>query len=208
MELFSSIALLIFLISYQGLIFKTIPDSIIIPKKINSKNIPSVSFLDDTKSDESNPTLKVSPKIELPARDFTLIENNIVVPKLYIDKKDSAYDGINLISEALRSDLARVIGQKVDNEGKASKSDNGLQITTSKSDLPDKVIIAGTFGKNGNEVINQLIEDGKIDTTDLEDRWESYLMQVVRKPLSGVNEALILVGSDIRGAIYGLLHIS
>ena len=208
MELFSSIALLIFLISYQGLIFKTIPDSIIIPKKINSKNIPSVSFLDDTKSDESNPTLKVSPKIELPARDFTIIENSIVVPKLYIDKKDSAYDGINLISEALKSDLARVIGQKVDNEGKAAKSDNGLQITTSKSDLPDKVIIAGTFGKNGNEVINQLIEDGKIDTTDLEDRWESYLMQVVRKPLSGVNEALIIVGSDKRGAIYGLLHIS
>ena len=33
-------------------------------------------------------------------------------------------------------------------------------------------------------------------------------MQVVRRPLNGVDEALVIVGSDKRGTIYGLLHIS
>ena len=207
MKLFSSLALLILFIFYKESTLKTIPDSIIIPKPKNIKNIPLLSFSDDD-TNSNEPTLKVSPKIELPAKDFTLIENNIIIPTLYIDKKDSAYDGISLISEALKSDLARIIGEKVDKEGKASKSENGLQIVTSKSDLPEKVIIAGTFGEKGNQVINQLIEDGKVDVTELENRWESYLMQVVRRPLSGVNEALIIIGSDKRGTIYGLLHIS
>ena len=204
MQYFASLALLILLISFQKSIPKTIPDSIIIPKVDNSKNIPNLS----TPDEDDDPILKVSQKIELPPKEFLLIEYYKVVPKLFIDKEDSSYEGVKLISEALESDLARVIGGKVDKEGKALENEDGLQITTDKSKLKGKAIIAGTYGKNGNEVINDLIEDGKIDVTDLEGRWESYLMQVVRKPLSGVDEALIIVGTDKRGTIYGLLHIS
>ena len=184
-----------------------IPDNIIIPKSPNSKNIP-LNSIQESVLNFSKPNLKVSPKINLPARDFTLIEYYKVIPTLYIDKKDSEYDRISLIAEMLKSDLARVIGEKVDDEGKALESIDGLKITTDKSDLSGKAIIAGTYGENGNEIINQLIENGKIDIIDLENRWESYLMQVIRSPISGVDEALVIVGSDKRGTIYGMLHIS
>ena len=203
MKIYSILSLLTILILYSIAIQKTIPNNIVIPKSQNSKNIPN-NFI----SEQSKPTLKVSQEIKLPSRDFTLIELFKVLPTLYIDPKDSEYDGISLIAETLKSDLNRVIGEKVDEEEKAVESENGLKIITEKSELSGNVIIAGTYGENGNEVINELIEKGKIDVIDLEDRWESYLMQVVRSPMSGVQEALIIVGSDKRGTIYGLLHIS
>ena len=182
-------------------------DNIIIPKTIKSKMMPTKE-ISMSNSNESEPILKTSPKINLPATDFTLIEYYKVLPSLYIDTKDSEYDGISLIAEALKSDIARVIGGKVDEEGKALENENGLQIITDKSKLSGKAIIAGTYGENGNDVINQLIKEGAIDVIDLKSRWESYLMQVVRKPINGVDEALVIVGSDKRGTIYGLLHIS
>lgn len=186
---------------------KSIPDSIIIPNTLSKKNIP-VKKIPELDSNKDEPNLQSSPQITLPPVDFTLIEHSKVLPTLYIDQKDSEYDGISLIAEVLKSDMARVIGEKVDNEGKALQSDSGLQITTDKSNLSGKLIIAGTFGENGNDVINQLIEERKIDVNSLKNRWESYLMQVVRFPLTNVEEALVIVGSDKRGTIYGLLRIS
>ena len=199
----SVLSLLIILIVYSATTQKTIPNNIVIPKSPNSKNIPTRNV-----PEEAKPILKVSPEIKLPSREFTLIELYKVLPTLYIDPKDSEYDGISLIAETLKSDLNRVIGEKVEDEEKAVESENGLKIITDKSEISGKVIIAGTYGENGNEVINELIENGKIDVTDLQDKWECYLMQVVRSPMSGVEEALIIVGTNKRGTIYGLLHIS
>ena len=203
MEIISKLFLLIFFLCYQNSSQKTIPDSIIIPKTIKSKLLPTQSSLN-----EEEPHLKVSPQMNLPPTDFKLIEFYKVLPSLYIDEKDSEYDGISLIAEALKSDLARVIGGKVEDEGKAVESENGLHIITDKDKLTESVIIAGTHGENGNGLINQLIKEGTITVVDLENKWESYLMQVVKRPISGVKEALVIVGNDKRGTIYGLLHIS
>jgi len=204
MKIHNTLSLLIISILYVFTSQKTIPDNIVIPKSPNSKNIPINNFIPD----ELEPTLKVSPEIKLPSREFTLIELYKVLPSLYIDPKDSEYDGISLIAETLKADLARVIGGKIDEEGKALEDENGLNIITDRARLSGKAIIAGTYGENGNQIINELIENGKIDVTDLKDRWESYLMQVLRSPLSGMEEVLVIVGSDKRGTIYGLLHIS
>lgn len=43
---------------------------------------------------------------------------------------------------------------------------------------------------------------------DLEGRWESYSMKVVRNPYPGVGQALVIAGSDSRGAAYGLMDLS
>ena len=203
MEIISKLFLLIFLLCSQDSSQKTIPESIIIPKTIKSKLLPTQSS-----PNEEEPHLKVSPQMNLPPTNFKLIEFFKVLPSLYIDEKDSEYDGISLIAEALKSDLARVIGGKVDDEGKAVESENGLHIITDKDKLTETVIIAGTHGENGNGLINQLIKEGTITVVDLENKWESYLMQVVKKPFSGVSEALVIVGNDKRGTIYGMLHIS
>ena len=207
MKIVNTLSLLIILIIYPLSSPKSIPDTIVIPKALNSKNIPFRSIPESKlKASEENP--RIGQEIKLTGTDFTLIDLYKVLPTLYIDKKDSEYDGISLIAETLKSDLALIIGEKVDDEGKAEESVNGLQITTEKSELSGKAIIAGTYGENGNEVINELIDKGKIDVFDLEKRWESYLMQVVKNPLNGLDEALVIVGTDKRGTIYGLLHIS
>ena len=175
MKMLNTLSLLIIFIIYPILAPKTIPDSIVIPKSINSKNIP-FRPVSETKLSKPSPSFKVAQEIKLTERDFTIIDLYKVVPTLYIDKKDSEYDGISLIAETLRADLALLIGEKVDEEGKAKESDSGLKIITYKSELSGKAIIAGTYGENGNEVINELIEKGTIDIDDLENRWESYLM--------------------------------
>ena len=42
----------------------------------------------------------------------------------------------------------------------------------------------------------------------IRDRWEATLLQVVKQPFSGVERALVIVGSDRRGTAYGLMRIS
>jgi hypothetical protein len=76
-------------------------------------------------------------------------------------------------------------------------------LTNSKSKT---VIIAGTIGKS--DVINALVESGKLDVKSIQDSWESFISQVITSPLPGVEKALVIAGSDLRGTIYGLYDIS
>jgi hypothetical protein len=69
-----------------------------------------------------------------------------------------------------------------------------------------EVIIAGTIGKN--VVIDKLVKDKKIDVKGIAGKWETFLIQVVNKPLPGVKRALIIAGSDKRGTIFGIYEIS
>src|SRR5665647_449490 len=60
-----------------------------------------------------------------------------------------------------------------------------------------EIIIAGTIGKN--IIIDKVVKDRKIDITGIAGQWETFLIQVVNKPLPGVKRALIIAGSDKRG---------
>ncbi|HEU6448993.1 MAG TPA: glycosyl hydrolase 115 family protein [Verrucomicrobiae bacterium] len=69
------------------------------------------------------------------------------------------------------------------------------------------VIIAGTLGHNS--FIDQLASAGKLKDLDtIKDKWEATLWQIVEKPFPGVDRALVIVGSDRRGAAYGLTQLS
>ena len=46
------------------------------------------------------------------------------------------------------------------------------------------------------------------DISPLEGAWERYLIQTVNHPFPGVDKALIVAGSDRRGASYGLFSLS
>jgi len=69
-----------------------------------------------------------------------------------------------------------------------------------------EIIIAGTIGKNAE--IDKLIVDKKIDVTGITGNWETFLIQVVKKPMKGVKKALLIVGSDKRGTIFGIYEVS
>ena len=110
---------------------------------------------------------------------------------VYVDSGD--YAGIVRAAGDLVADIARVTGATAAtvHDGKA---------------LGANVVIAGTIGKSA--LINRLIREGKIDAAQVKGKWEAFLIQVVARPLPGVASALVIAGSDKRGAIYGIYDLS
>lgn len=68
------------------------------------------------------------------------------------------------------------------------------------------VILAGTIGRS--RMIDELIRAGKIDISGISNQWESFFLQVVPKPFPGIENALVICGSDKRGTIYGIYDLS
>lgn len=77
---------------------------------------------------------------------------------------------------------------------------------TSAAGETGPAVIVGTVG--GSALIRRLSEAGKIDTAPLEGAWERYLIQTVANPLPSIRKALVIAGSDRRGAAYGLFTLS
>ena len=67
-------------------------------------------------------------------------------------------------------------------------------------------IIVGTLGRNA--LIDGLAASGRLDVSDLAGKWESFVITVVDNPAPGLDQALIVAGSDKRGAIYGIYELS
>ena len=68
------------------------------------------------------------------------------------------------------------------------------------------VVVIGTIQKS--KLIKNLVEKGKIDISPIENSWERYIIKTIDKPYPGVEKALVIAGSDRRGAAYGLLSVS
>jgi len=71
---------------------------------------------------------------------------------------------------------------------------------------PELLVLVGTIGKSA--LIDQLIRERKIDVSGIQGKWESFFLQTVENPLPGVTHALVIVGSDKRGTIYGIYDLS
>lgn len=94
----------------------------------------------------------------------------------------------------LQSDLYRVTG---------TKPTLGASAKAPRSDM---LIVAGTIGRS--QLIDRLIRKGRIDVSEINGKWESYLIETVDRPFPGVRKALVIAGSDKRGTIFGIYEIS
>jgi len=74
--------------------------------------------------------------------------------------------------------------------------------------IPDskEIVLIGTIGKS--PLIDGLVRENKLDLSQITGKWESSLIQVVKKPLPTVDHALVITGSDKRGTIYGMYDLS
>ncbi|OOV20419.1 glycosyl hydrolase 115 family protein [Flavobacterium sp. LM4] len=68
------------------------------------------------------------------------------------------------------------------------------------------LIIIGTIGTNS--VIDDLVKANKIDGKLLKGKNEKFIIQNIKNPFKGVDEAIIIAGSDKRGTIYGIYQLS
>lgn len=121
---------------------------------------------------------------------FPLVVAGKAAP-MYIGDKD--YPGVKRALNDFKVDIGKVTNvQPVVSEGK---------LTNAK-----ELVIVGTLGKN--TIIDKLVKQKKIDVSSVTGKWETFLIQVVDKPLKGIDKALVIVGSDKRGTIYGIYDFS
>ncbi len=67
-----------------------------------------------------------------------------------------------------------------------------------------KILIAGTIG---SPILDKLVNSGLL-VNDIKGKWETFTIQIVQNPFPGVDEALVIAGSDKRGTIYGIYELS
>lgn len=124
-----------------------------------------------------------------------IIASDVSSADIYVDKKGADYDGLSLIAETFQGDVNVV-------STKGAKP----RVVDEVSSIRESAIIAGSIGNN--DVIDKLIADGRLDVSDITNKRETYKIQVVENPADGIEKALVIVGSDKRGTIYGIYHIS
>jgi hypothetical protein len=69
----------------------------------------------------------------------------------------------------------------------------GLNATTSQVNTSGHgVIVVGTLGHSA--IIDKLVEQGRLNVSSIQGQWEAFQSAVIRDPVSGVREALVIVG--------------
>ena len=114
---------------------------------------------------------------------FPLIERGVPVA-VVTDPADAR--GIQIAAETLREDFARVCGQKAPEAG-------------------SRAILAGSVN---SPLIRGLAARGLVDLSALKGQYESYFISTLGQMVPGYDDALVIVGADMRGTIYGLYEIS
>jgi hypothetical protein len=124
------------------------------------------------------------------AGSFPLVRGGVAAT-IYVDAND--WPGVVRAAGDLQADIARVTDRKP-------------ALSTDPASARGLAVIVGTVGKS--RVIADLVKAGKIDTSQITGKWESFFLQVVASALPGVDNALVIVGSDKRGTIYGIYDLS
>ena len=122
--------------------------------------------------------------------DFKLVFNGTPAA-IYYDSND--YKVVEIAANLLAEDIKNVTGLMP-------------PIYTDLKQIKDSAVIIGTIGHS--KLIDQLINQGKINHVDITGQWETYALQVVEKPFPNIDSALIIFGSDRRGTAYGVFELS
>jgi hypothetical protein len=72
--------------------------------------------------------------------------------------------------------------------------------------IEKNIIIIGSIAQSS--LIKQLIESKKINASALKNQWEAYQILIIKNPFKGIDNALVIAGSDKRGTAYGVLELS
>jgi len=72
--------------------------------------------------------------------------------------------------------------------------------------LHGPVVLIGMLGQS--KLIDGLVAAGRLEAHAVRGAWESFVVQVVHQLAPGVDQALVIAGSDRRGTIYGTYEVS
>lgn len=124
-------------------------------------------------------------------RDFLLSDAGKTAPLVLEPALDKQ---VRRAALDLATDLERVTGVRAE------------ILSSGQITLPAHCVLVGVVGQSA--LLDKVAASGAARFDELKGLWESFEIRVVENPLPGVERALIVAGSDRRGAIYGLYEIS
>ncbi len=124
------------------------------------------------------------------ARGFPLVSPKQVSAVWVEPDADTA---VRHAADGFAADLQQV-------SGRAAARPQSLQ------QLRGPTVIVGVLGQSAT--IDKLVRERKLDVGGLAGTWEGFRQTVVERPFPGVPRALVIVGADRRGAVFGLYDLS
>jgi hypothetical protein len=103
------------------------------------------------------------------------------------------FPGVIRVLKLLQADIERVTNEKPD-------------VIIDAIPATSEIVLIGTLGKN--PLIDRLVADKKLEVNDIAGKWEASLIQIISNPFPNVALALVIVGSDKRGTIFGMFDLS
>lgn len=76
--------------------------------------------------------------------------------------------------------------------------------STAKSSTPP--ILVGTLGHSS--LISAVLNHTNLDVSPVNGTWEAFMVKEVKNPLPGLSSAMVIIGADKRGTIFGMYDLS
>ncbi|GFN33972.1 glycosyl hydrolase 115 family protein [Paenibacillus xylaniclasticus] len=108
-------------------------------------------------------------------------------------KEKEAFSGVHKIADKVAKDIELVFGVRPTS-------------AVAVGQLASCAVIYGTIGRS--PMLDRLAEQGLINLEEIRGKREVYLFQTIDAPGTEVDQALVIAGSDKRGTVYGLFHLS
>lgn len=126
------------------------------------------------------------------AADFVLV-GDTQQAQILLDPQD--HKGLQRAVATLQQDIDKVTGRQL------PVIQSGTASTTS-----DLALIVGSLDKSA--LLADLVARGKLDISAIQGHWEAFQISLVEAPLPGISRALVIAGSDKRGAIFGVYDLA
>ena len=175
-----------FLLSHQSSSFKYFQNGVKITKSLKFYSLFFLFLFYSTSLAQNRPSYI---SVDKDANVFTLSSQGSSAP-LYVCSKD--FSGVHKILDLFQKDIAAV-------------SDAEPEISFNKIPSAKEIVVVGTVGKS--TIIDDLIKEKKLDVSSIEGKWETFLIQTIENPYPNVDRALVIVGSDKRGTIFGMFDV-
>jgi hypothetical protein len=125
------------------------------------------------------------------SHEFALVAHGHAAPILI---EAGSSETVRMVAGVFAGDVERVSGVRP------------LAIDSLAAGMQDEPVIVGVVGQS--PILDRLKRAGKLDARSIEGKWESALTIMVEHPLPGVRRALVVAGSDRRGAAFALFTLS
>lgn len=126
------------------------------------------------------------------AADFALVGDKQQA-QILLDQQD--HKGLLRAVATLQQDIRKVTGRQLPvQHSVAADAASGL------------ALIIGSLDQSA--LLKDLMQRGKLDVSAIQGRWEAFQISLVDAPLPGIRQALVIAGSDKRGAIFGVYDLA